>query len=276
MLYIAMVIYNKSIHDVLSRDVTKRLIEHHGSGKAKFIIVDNSDKESFAIADDELREYVTNSGIAYIRSEKNIGLSKAYNKAIEYALRTSENPKKDFMLFVDDDSDFSYDYLRAIYLSVRDGDRDKDGVNVITGLIESGGRPMSPVEGFRFIFRSKDYITRPGTYDDICCINSGTAIRLDSLDKIGGFDESLFVDMVDYTLMYNLSRHSLNKVLVLDQSYEQTFSGRSEMSRLSALKRFKIYSKDFMRYCQIVGKPPIYGRLHLLKRRIAIDLKYKN
>ncbi len=273
MLFIAMVIYNKSISDVMSRDVTKRLIEHHGEGKAKLIIIDNSDSKRYMVPDAEMSKYVAASGIAYIRMGENAGLSKAYNKALEYALRESQNPKNDYLLLLDDDSNLSYDYLRAVYLSAKDPRRETDGINVITGLIESGGRPMSPVKGYRFIFRDSDYIVNQGVFEDICCINSGTAIRLDSLEKVGGFDETLFVDMVDYVLMYNLSRHGLNRVLVLGEKFEQSFSGRTKMNRLKARERFKIYKKDFMRYCEIVGKSPAYGRLNLLKRRIAIDIK---
>ncbi len=275
MLYITMVMYNKSMSDIMSRDITKRLLEHHGEGKAKIIIVDNSDKNYLVGQDEELRQFVSSSGIAYIRSGENVGLAKAYNKALEHALRESENPKKDFMMFLDDDSDIGYDYLREIYLQAKNPRRDTDGINVITGLISAAGKPLSPVKGYRFMFRDKDYIKTKGVYSDICCINSGMAVRLDSLEKVGGFEESLFLDMIDYTLMYNLSRHDMCKVLVIGERFEQSFSGRYNIDRRHARKRYAIYRKDFMRYCEIVGKPVIYARLNLLKRRFSIEMKYK-
>ena len=272
MLYVAIVIYNKKISDVLSKYSAKRLLEKHGEKKTRIIVVDNSDKRVY-VDDSELTDFVATHGIVYIKNEKNLGLSKAYNKAVEYALHDSRNPKFDFLMLLDDDTEITYDYIREIYKEYKAPSRVNDGVNVITGLIESGGVPMSPVRRFTFNYKKSNCINKPGIYDDIMCISSGMAVRLDAIEKVGGFEESLFLDMIDYTFLYNLSRHDLNRMLVINARIEQSFSGRQKQSRRVAQRRYKIYKKDFMRYCELTGKNKWYGRLHLLKRKVAMEMK---
>lgn len=272
MLYVAIVIYNKKLSDVLSRYSAKRLLEKHGEKKTKIIVVDNSDK-SFYVDDEELNNFVATHGIVYIKNGKNLGLSKAYNKAVEYALHDSTNPKFDFLMLLDDDTDITYDYIREIYKEYKAPSRVNDGVNVITGLIESGGNPMSPVRSFTFNYHKSNCIRKPGIYDDVYCISSGMAVRLSAIEMVGGFEEALFLDMIDYTFLYNLSRHDLNRMLVINARIEQSFSGRTKQDRRLAMKRYKIYKKDFMKFCELTGKNKWYGRLHLLKRKIALEIK---
>ena len=275
MLYVAIVMYNKKLEDIVARYTANQLLEQHGKAKTKIVIIDNSDRGYTSHSDENLAEFVSTHGIAYINSGGNVGLSKAYNKALEYALHDSKDVKSDFLMLLDDGTDMSYDYMYEVYKAHKDPGRGLDGVNVITGIIESGGKPMSPVNGFTFIYNEKNCIKKPGVYKDVCCISSGMAVRLDALEKVGGFDESLFLDMIDYTLMYNLSKHDLCTMLVVNARLVQSFSGRQNDDRNAALKRFKIYSKDFMRFCEITGRSKAYGRLHLLKRKVALEIKTK-
>ena len=274
MLYVAVVVYNKKINEIASVENLRRLLAHH-SENIKIIVVDNSDKAPFNELDDEEKMFISQNGVVYIKSDNNQGLSKAYNKAVKYALHEKKNPDSSFVLFVDDDTVIPYAYFRRIYLESKSARRQSDGVNVITGFVESDGRPMSPVWGFRFRFSSKDYIVKPGIYNNIACISSGMAVRLSALKRIKGFDERLFLDMIDYTMLYNLGRRNLCKVLVVDEKLVQDFSGRSNQSRDAVEKRFEIYKKDFNTFCNITRRGKLYAKLHLFKRRIAIEYKVR-
>lgn len=277
MLYIAIVMYNKKIADVLSRYSANRLLERHGEDKTHIIMVDNS--ETQLNDDDELKDFIAKHGIAYIHNGKNLGLSKAYNQALEYALHDSEDPNWDFLMLLDDDTDLTYPYMHEIYAAYKEAslpensaeDKLEKKINVITGLIESGGRPMSPIYRFRFSYSEKNCITTPGTYENICCISSGMAVRLSALEKVGGFEESLFLDMIDYTLMYQLNRRKFNNVQVVNAKLEQSFSGRQLKPRREVMARYNIYCKDFTRYCEITRRGRLYAKLHLLKRRISLE-----
>ena len=297
MLYIAIVMYNKKIADVLSRYSANRLLERHGEDKTHIIMVDNS--ETQLNDDDELKDFIAKHGIAYIHNGKNLGLSKAYNQALEYALHDSEDPNRDFLMLLDDDTDLTYPYMHEIYAAYKEAsggagneasnetskeasneaslpensaeDKLEKKINVITGLIESGGRPMSPIYRFSFSYSEKNCITTPGTYENICCISSGMAVRLSALEKVGGFEESLFLDMIDYTLMYQLNRRKFNNVQVVNAKLEQSFSGRQLKPRREVMARYNIYCKDFTRYCEITRRGRLYAKLHLLKRRISLE-----
>ena len=268
MLFVAIVIYNKKAQDITSWRELLSFKESLGSDQLRLIVVDNSDKNIFSDKEDAAFE-----GIKYIRNNKNLGLSKAYNRALRYAKKESADPKKDFMLFLDDDTAVSKDYLKRIYNETFEAADSSDGVNVITSMVSSDGRPLSPTKGFRFRYKKNDYITKPGIYKDITFINSTMAIRLESLLKAGGFNEKLFLDMIDYTLCYSLSGKGLCKVKVLDEVIEQSFSGRTKVSKKILLKRFDIYKKDFETFCRITGRSRIFCRLALLKRRLMIELK---
>ena len=272
MLYITFVVYNKHINEIKCREKIKNLVIKHGRDKIKTIVIDNSDNLDCQV-DDEIRSYIAESGIIYINNEENLGLSKAYNRSIDYALHDSSDHNDDFMLFVDDDTDISEEYLESMLMESLDPARKSDGVNVICGIVDSDDKPMSPVKQFKFIYKSNDFITEPGIYEDIVSINSGTVVRLSALEKIDGYDERLFLDMTDYLLFYNLKRHGLCKVLVTSDRMSQSFSGRTKTDKKTAFHRFDIFKKDFQTYSEITGKSRFYTWLYLTKRRVMIEIK---
>ena len=101
-------------------------------------------------------------------------------------------------------------------------------------------------------------------------------LHLSTVQRLSGlnhFNEKLFLDMIDYTLCYSLSRRGLCKVRVLDEVIEQSFSGRTKTGKKVLLKRFDIYKKDFETYCRITGRSRLFCRIALLKRRLMIELK---
>ena len=180
----------------------------------------------------------------------------------------------DFMLFLDDDTTIPPRYLSEVYEACNDASGNETP-NVITGLIKTDSGYLSPMKGFRFIFHDKDYITGPGLYNDITFINSGMTVRLDSLIKSGGFNEELFLDMIDFTLAYELSERGFCSVQVLDETIIQSFSGRNASDKSTLLKRFEIYKKDFKNYCRITKRSSAFCTFALLKRRLMIEFKAK-
>ena len=274
MLFITTVIYNKSIFDLPSREIVMDFVTKHGRDAVRYIIVDNSDETFLNDRTEEYEELISKEELIYIKNGGNLGLAKAYNKALKYAEEKSPDIKKDFMLFLDDDTTIPSQYLSKVYEACDDASGN-DTPNVITGLIKTDSRYLSPMKGFRFIFHDKDYITGPGLYNDITFINSGMTVRLDSLIKSGGFNEELFLDMIDFTLAYELSERGLCSVQVLDETIIQSFSGRNASDKSTLLKRFEIYKKDFKNYCRITRRSSAFCTFALLKRRLMIEFKAK-
>ena len=268
MLFIAIVIYNKKSEDIASKKAIQKLREQYDLDHVRVIIVDNSDRNIKSE-----NEFVSNEGIAYIKNNKNLGLSKAYNKAVNYAKHISKDLTNDFILFLDDDTEVPYEYLDKIYKTAEIEAHSSNHINIITGMVTSGTGPMSPTKGYRFRYKASDYITKPGIYEDITFINSGTAIRLDSILKVNGFNEELFLDMIDYTMAYELMRHGLCRVNVINYKITQSFSGRTKVDKRVLIRRYHIYKKDFEKYCEITGISKMFCRMALLKRRFMIELK---
>ncbi|MCR5542661.1 MAG: glycosyltransferase [Eubacterium sp.] len=273
MIYITLVMYNNKMEDIPSKGTLSTFIKDYGNDKVKLIIVNNSDKSKFCELSDEAEYFVNDTAAVYMCEGKNLGLSKAYNKAFNKALSESMDTQKDFMMLLDDDTYISYDYLEMLYKAhVINGSKTKK-VNVIASLVSSSGRPMSPIKSFKMKYKLSDFIINHGVYNNIICINSGMAIRLSALEMIGGFEESLFLDMIDYMLFYRLKEKELCRVLVMPKKILQSFSGRTKMSKEAARKRFMIFSKDFMRYAKLTGLSKMYTATYLMKRKMAMEIK---
>ena len=132
---------------------------------------------------------------------------------------------------------------------------------------------MSPIKSFKMKYKLSDFVINQGVYKNIICINSGMAIRLSALEMIGGFEESLFLDMVDYMLFYRLIEKDLCRVFVMPKRIVQSFSGRTKMTKETARKRYMIFSKDFIRYAELTGLSKMYTATYLLKRKMAMEVK---
>lgn len=311
MFFIAIVNYNKVITDITPADAVRKFLSDYGSEKVRAVIVDNSDdpeiisKNNKLFKDSSSYASLSDDSIAFISVGKNEGLSSAYNRAYGYCLNSHikenndleknalenndleknplDNDKKfrdnwmynSFMLIMDDDTDFSYDYIKSIYEKCNSSFVNENRISVVAGIVESAGTVMSPMKGFRNRFKSSDFISSPGIYENVCCISSGMAVRLESVKRTGGFEKSLFLDMIDFTFFYRLSENKLNRVLVLDTKIVQNFSGRQNVDRKSSLRRFKVYKKDFKQFCRLTERSRAFCFIHLLKRRVAISIKTK-
>lgn len=285
MFYITFVLYNKHIEEISSGENIRFLVEKYGTDNIKVIVIDNSDNAKF-VSDNRKSWESFCDGIKYIKNDENLGLARSYNRVLKFVFKSGADSANDFMMFMDDDTLFSYEYLESVYLAALENRADNEAfdkdinnidisnkINVIAGLINSGGIPMSPLYSFKFSYGLKDYVTEAGIYDDIICINSGTAVRLEALRKVGGFEKRLFMDMVDYTLFYKLRRRALCKVLILPVKTEQRFSGRTRMDKKSALRRYEIFKKDFEVYSEIAHLGKLFTKIYLLKRRVMLELK---
>ncbi len=282
MFYITVVTYNKKLDSIAAAESLCKFMKDKGKDEVNVIIVDNStkvflDRNSSLYPEYDLSDGQTNlvlmDGVFYIRNNKNLGLSKAYNVSIKHALRECDDPENTFMMFLDDDTAIPYEYLSMIYDTYKEIVKGKKDINVLTGMIRSNGQPMSPMHEYKLKFMKDDYITQSGIYDDIICINSGMTVRLSCLKKIKGYSEELFLDMTDFLLLYNLSRRGLCRVQVIDYCFEQDFSGRNNTDKKYQLKRFEIFKKDFSKYCEKTGKSKVFINAGILKRRIAIEYK---
>ena len=248
-IFVVTVLYNCNIEDIASIAHFRELKERHNN--VEIIVVDNSEL-SYRMT----HQHVVPEDIVYIDSKGNLGLSKAYNRAIQYI-----EDKDYWVVFADDDTFFSIDFLENLYKTAS-----LHEVDVISGVIKADEKVLSPLKRNAIRPRTKDFIDTPGLYKNIYCINSGLAIHSKVLRTIGPYDETLFLDLLDYWFMDQLIDSHINTIEIVEGEINQRFSGNDKTNISAVDKRFNIYRKDFCRYCALTNKSPIYKYGVLMKR----------
>ena len=148
------------------------------------ILVDNG-SENFS----EINSLISNyNNITYIKNEENCGIAKALDQIIDKA----DELGTDWVLTLDQDTVCKPDIIEKYHSLAK---RAKDNVAVITSKFED--RNVEVEHG--------DF---SGEYEKISlCITSGSFNNIRCIKAVGGFDEKLFIDMVDYDICYALIRN---------------------------------------------------------------------
>lgn len=253
--YIACVLYNKPISRIASLDTFLKFKDKYPN--VDIIIADNSDKPSIKLESEDQQ-----TEIIYINNNGNLGLSRAYNRILEKA------GSDDFWIMIsDDDTCFSMEYLQNAYEAAERGNSP-----VISGIVRAGGKIMSPLRKNAVRLGKTDYISLPGIYSNIYCINSGLVVKSNVFRIIGTYDETLFLDMIDYWFMDKLIEHRINNIEIVEGDIEQSFSATNYSNMHAVRRRFAIYSKDFSTYCKLTEKKRTYKWGILAKRYINITI----
>jgi len=242
-------------------------------GKVKIYAADNSDaayKEAHPVSTPEnqakYRDFFRE--VTYINTGDNPGLPAAYNQAMRLILK--RDPAA-WIMIADEDTVFPADYMEKALITL---EKLPEGVTFMTGLVRSGGKPMSPTKGYHRKTLPKHYIEKAGHFGNINCINSGLIISAEVLESIGGYDEDYFLDMTDHDLMERLKAAGKNNAIVLPVTVEQSFSGRSQSPLDVQKKRFNIYKKDYTTFCKKHGKSAAYCKTEITKRWLMLYSKY--
>jgi len=176
------VIYNPNESVLHNIDSYKKYVDH-------LFVVDNSEKKNEAVISsilhDEKCEYIDNDGNAGVASALNVGARKAISSGA------------DWLLTMDQDSSFngcSFNYLL-------------DGLNV---LEETGAKVGVVSPAHKEIYES-------GYADKTVVMTSGNLVNLRAYEHIGGFEEKLFIDAVDYDFCLRLIIQGY-KVLQVNQA----------------------------------------------------------
>lgn len=229
------------------------------------IVVDNSTNS----IDQKFNEiYCVDRGIGYINSDGNIGLSKAYNLAIERIIR--DNPDIElpnlWVMMLDQDTKVSVAYIHNIAASIVR----PNSYPIKTGLISFDGYVGSPnrLSILRRVRKNGDIWT------GVECINSCMTIRMDMLEKVNYYDEKLFLDQVDSLILWKLRSIGLKGIQVIDGEISQSFSGDSFTDSKSDMKRFKFYKSDTLKYVSITRDRVITMYFLVVKRWVHIRAHY--
>ena len=248
----AVVLYNKSCQDSL----TCQTLLRSGAEAISPLILDNSTRELGNAA------FCAAQGWHYLSMGGNIGLSKAYNRALE--LFRAENV--DLVVWADDDTAFPEIYVSALETAAKTHPE----VKVFLPVVMSGETIVSPaLYGKYHIARASSVEALSGR--TITAINSGMAVRLSAYDNYR-YPEEMFLDYLDHDFMRYCREKRFPVLILRDTVLKQSFFADSRPRRADALRRRKLFEKDFRIYSKACGCFPPITALQLLKGRIRMEL----
>lgn len=205
--------------------------------------------------------------VKYDHSSFNLGLSKSYNKACDYAKINNYN----WILLLDQDTDFSNVSIKD-YIDVINSDKE---VSLIAPLVKCGDKFMSPINlNNRFPhLESKIPQGKIMSLFDYSPINSGICVSVDAFIKSGGYDNNVFLDYSDYIFIKRF-RKIYDCFYLLDKIVYQTLSVISD-DKKQTMNRYKLFCSSIHNISKDNITEQVYYGLIVVKRCISIMLKNK-
>lgn len=252
MVYALVVIYNKACE--MSETLNGI---YKWKNDIQIVVFDNSTKEN------NNDEYCKREGMQYFSKKKNLGLSKAYN----YAIQRLTLQDDDYVIILDDDTVLSDQYIKEVLDSV------SMGKDILLPIVRCNHTIISPTN-IKFKCGSKVVKNvNELQLNHMSAINSGMVVNAKVYQKIQ-YNEELFLDCVDHEFM-RMARENNCIIHLLKNGIEQNFSRSEKQNIESALFRFKLYKKDFRKYCQI-NRAMVYYHVSIWKFVMLYTIKYKS
>ena len=205
----------------------------------RIIIVDNG-SESEKKKNIKLIRDIDKEKIEIIFNEENLGIATALNIGVRSALKQGYN----WILTMDQDSKVSKNMVEKM-LEVYNGIDEKERKDILSIF------PNFVDERVQSIEENSDMDTYEYVDADI---TSGNLLRAEVFDKVGFFDDSLFIDLVDTDFCMRLNEKNIKMIKVRDailyhslgesQSVKSIF-GKFNTSNHSALRRYYMTRNRF-------------------------------
>jgi rhamnosyltransferase len=254
------VIYNLDIKISVSlKSVTKAIIPKDFG--LKIWVCDNTVKQWIK---DENKVVCNNRNWAYFDMGGNLGLSKAYNRAL------AEIPENEWVVLFDQDTLIPENFFVELLKSIKK----YPSILMHVPYVESLGKRISPSVIYGHVIRNGKKI-KYGENNEITAINSGMAMHKSIFSKTGLYDERFFLDCIDHHFV-KLYKKSGGKIAVFNCKLEQAFSGDDHSDWEKDYCRFLIYKKDFYLFCRDSFSGKTYYFLKIVLRALRLSLIYKN
>lgn len=201
---------------------------------------------------EDCRSRVAASGgprnVELVQPGHNLGLSIGYNHGARYAIDAGA----EWILLLDQDSQLA---PGAVSNLIAEGERlqRRFRVGTISALNrESVEVPVSPrqaIERLSDAFDEREYrrgrLYRDGTALEVRSFtNSGTLVSLRALSAVGGFDESLFLDSVDFRLSVRLSEEGFRMFETPSAIVNHSQGRQIQLGRLGLGLRARFYPPE--------------------------------
>jgi hypothetical protein len=258
-LYVVVVVYNMDCNK--SKTCTALL---NSKVPLNVVVADNSTTSN------RNEEICSLNNWKYLKMEGNVGLSKAYNRAVEYI--SLNNSEKDFWVSIfDQDTTLSEDYFQVLIDSIKN----KPKAYVKVPLVRDDSGYLSPNLINGYSVKRIDSVDEIQDTRSITAINAGMAIYSKVFEKIN-YDEEFFLDYVDHNFVRNYKNNFNNDIEVINTTLRQSFSDDEHDNINGDIKRFKIYLCDFKLFCNKDFTGRIYYISKVIVRSLKLSINYKN
>jgi GT2 family glycosyltransferase len=220
-LCVVVVLYNCNINTSLTcRSLLQQtFIEPNDT----FIIYDNSPSSNLGST--------TPDGWEIVLDPSNGGLFTAYSYAVSKA-RSKGCP---WVLLLDQDTDLPPNFLVTVHEDLTLMQAETDVVAIVP-MVKAGNRQVSPMRprlGREIPFNRRSVVEASWLW----AINSGTCLRVDFIDSIGGFSNAFWLDFLDHWL-FKMINNSRKRVYVSKLVLQHELSVSNMDSGLT-VKRYK-------------------------------------
>ena len=254
-LYVIVVMYNENCDKSISCNALLNI-------KLPFnvIVVDNSTTPN------KNNELCQVNKWKYVNMNGNMGISKAYNKAVN-----SITLKDYWVVIMDQDTYISSEYFERLNELIIS----KPEVWVKVPIVKDEKHYLSPslISG-NSVKRIKS-VEEIKNHRNISAINSGMAIYSKVFEKMN-YDERFFLDYIDHNFIKEYKAKFNGNIDIIDSTLQQTFSDDMHDNIINDETRFKIYLNDFNLFCGINFSGRFYYMMKVLYRAIKLSIIYKN
>jgi len=248
------VLYNTKCEDSLGVNTLIEPKLHN----LKIVICDNSEKVDIK---ENNKRFCNKLEIEYIDMKGNLGLSKAYNKAL-----TRINHDSWFVIF-DQDTIVNPNYFHELNKSIAN----YPNTYIHVPIVKSRGIRISPSVMRGYSVKSLA-INNYGLYSNVTAINTGKSCVF---EKIGNYNEEIFMDYLDHYFIREYNKNFKN-IAIFNCELAQEFSDHDHSDICKDLERFIIYKKDFYHFCNDSVYGYIFYLFKITYRAIKLSIYHKN
>jgi hypothetical protein len=172
--------------------------------------------------------------LIYVKNDKNYGVSYCYNRAAKLA----SSYKKKYLVLLDQDTVIPFNLLSVYISSVNKW----KGFPIYVPKLMSGSVLFSPCN-YKFYRGSNMH----SSFSHNVCrlrgknvLNSGLVISITAFEKVGGYEESVWLYFSDF-VFFNKLKDFYTHFVVVDCFLEHSLSSVDYSDLDTSLKRFKLY-----------------------------------
>lgn len=177
----------------------------------KIIIIDNNSRNI-----KEIEEYFSNKKIKILKNLENLGIAAALNKGIEYSRRKNYR----YILTLDQDSISTINMVKNLKI----GFSNKSNIAIVSPTIYDLNMKKISTKQTVKEFEEVEVTITSGS---LCCVSA--------LEKVGMFEEQLFIDCVDFEICLRLRREGY-KILLSQKATLNHEVGKSCIENILGLK----------------------------------------